>query len=57
MKRLKDNILDIRYSKNRHMIPIKSQYISSPVKQCVMYALQGNIDPKIYHKLTPSEKT
>ncbi len=38
------------------MIPIKSQYISSPVKQCVICALQGNIDPKIYHKLTPSEK-
>ncbi len=56
MKKLKDNILDIRYSKNRHLIPIKSQYVSGVMKSCIMSLLSGKVDKALYHKLTSTEK-
>jgi hypothetical protein len=57
MKKLNNNVLEIRYSSNRHLIPIKSQYISSNVKACIMDAMKKHtIDPQIFQKLTSVEK-
>ena len=56
-KKLKDNILDIRYSKNRHLIPIKTQYISGNVKHFIETLLsKGKLDKGLYHKLSNVEK-
>jgi hypothetical protein len=55
-KKLSLGILDIRYLKNRHQIPIKQQHISSQMKEILQTLLTGVVDKKEYEKLTMIDK-
>ena len=48
----------IRYTRNRHSIPIKPQYISSQLRDVIEYSLDhdGEVDRKAYHKLSEVEQ-
>lgn len=57
MNKLQNNILEIRYVRTRHLIPIKSQYITTPVKTLILKTLQEHkVDTKTYNSATESEK-
>jgi len=56
MKKLGGSVLDIRYTKNRHMIPIKQQVLSGPMKGMVEKLVGGEIDRNNYGKLTNIDK-
>jgi hypothetical protein len=55
--KLGNGILEIRYNKNRHLTPIKSQYLSSHLKALITFATDHKtIDKSIYNRLTEQEK-
>lgn len=55
--KLKRNVLEIRYVKNRHLIPVKPHVISAKFRNIVEKALSGNqFNPKNTYDLTPKEK-
>lgn len=55
--KLNKNILEIRYVKNRHLIPVKPQVISSKFKSILESKLNnGNFNPKDTYELVPKEK-
>lgn len=52
-----NNILEIRYSNNRHLIPIKPFSVTNQVKKLILSSIQQRkIDAQLYVKLTESEK-
>ena len=55
-RKLGAGILDIRYAKNRHQIPIKQQHLSKDVHSIVNQLMGGQIDDNTYRKLPPIEK-
>lgn len=55
--KLDNNILEIRYNKNRHLTGLKSQIIGNGVKKIVKdISTSGTIDTDDYHKLQHHEK-
>jgi hypothetical protein len=54
--KLKNNVLCIKYAKNRHIIPIKEQIISNPVKKIIIQMMNGNLDKQAFLNLTKIEK-
>lgn len=53
-----NNMLTIRYTNNRHHIPIKQQYVSSQLRNLIEHALDnnGDVDRKLFHKLSDVEQ-
>ena len=56
-QKLHNNVLEVRYNKNRHLTNLKSQIIGNGVKKIVLDVTKtGNIDTADYHKLQPQEQ-
>lgn len=54
--KLDNNILEVRYNRNRHLTNIKSQYVGGAVKKIVKDISIGTLDTTDYHKLSGQEK-
>jgi len=55
--KLNNNVLEVRYNKNRHLTGIKTQIIGSGVKNIISNIINDNeMDEKEYHELTDSER-
>ena len=55
--KLNNNVLEIRYNKNRHLTNVKSQVIGNGVKQIIHNILNNDsLNEKDYHVLTEHEK-
>jgi hypothetical protein len=54
--KLDNNILEVRYNRNRHLTNIKSQYVGGAVKKIVKDISIGTLDTTDYHKLSSQEK-
>jgi len=55
--KLNNNVLEVRYNKNRHLTGIKTQIIGSGVKNIISNIIdKDNMDEKEYHNLTENEK-
>ena len=57
MNKLNNNVLEVRYNKNRHLTNIKSQVIGQGVKNIIDNIINDDtMDEKEYHTLTDNEK-
>jgi hypothetical protein len=55
--KLNNNVLEVRYNKNRHLTGIKTQIIGSGVKNIISNIIDNDtMDEKEYHELTENEK-
>jgi len=56
--KLKSNILQIRYIKNGHLVPIKAQYVSNALKSMITKRLNGDctVDKTLFNELSDTEK-
>ena len=55
--KLNNNILEVRYNKNRHLTNIKTQVIGNGVKNIIHNIINdNNMNQKDYHVLTQQEK-
>ena len=56
-KKLNANVLEIRYTKNRHLIPIKSQIVGKKLRLIIETIIDNNhLDKKQYEQLTKMEQ-
>lgn len=56
-KKLSANVLEIRYTKNRHLIPIKSQIVGKALKSIIEVIIDNNnLDKAKYERLTKLEQ-
>ncbi|MEN9946990.1 MAG: hypothetical protein RLZZ293_1376, partial [Pseudomonadota bacterium] len=56
-KKLSANVLEIRYTKNRHLIPIKSQIVGKSLRTIIEEIIDSNnLDKQKYEKLTKLEQ-
>lgn len=56
-KKLSANVLEIRYTKNRHLIPIKSQIVGKSLRSIIEEIIDNNnLDKQKYEKLTKIEQ-
>jgi hypothetical protein len=56
-KKLNANVLEIRYTKNRHLIPIKSQIVGKNLRTLIENIIDSNeLDKQQYEKLTKMEQ-
>lgn len=56
-KKLSANVLEIRYTKNRHLIPIKSQIVGKSLRTIIEEIIDSNnLDKQKYEKLTKIEQ-
>jgi len=56
-KKLSANVLEIRYTKNRHLIPIKSQIVGKSLRTIIEEIIDNNnLDKAKYEKLTKLEQ-
>ena len=57
IKKLNDNILSVKYSKTDSNIPsLKSQSISTDLKELIQDSIEGNYDNRIFKKLNDTDK-
>ena len=57
MNKLNNNVLELRYAKNRHLTGIKTQIIGSGVKNIIGNIIDNDtMDEKEYHTLTDNEQ-
>jgi hypothetical protein len=55
--KLNNNVLEVRYNKNRHLTGIKTQIIGSGVKNIISNIINDDtMNEKEYHELTENEK-
>jgi transcription initiation factor IIE alpha subunit len=55
--KLNNNVLEVRYNKNRHLTGIKTQIVGNGVKSILNNIIDNdNMDEKEYHNLTENEK-
>jgi transcription initiation factor IIE alpha subunit len=57
MNKLNNNVLELRYNKNRHLTGVKTQIVGNGVKSILNQIIDHDkIDEKEYHELTDYEK-
>ncbi len=55
--KLNNNVLELRYKKNRHLTNIKTQIVGNGVKNILNNIIDNdNMDEKEYHNLTDNER-
>ena len=56
--KLHNNVLEIRYNKNRHLTNVKTQVVGNGVKNILQKVVNNaSMDQKEYHVLTEPENT